>query len=117
MKTLQLLLLLLCFSVSFGQNVENKEESGKVLLDNDKMKVVKYVGNPEEGVCGIGMHHHDAHLTVALTDAKVLITSPNGKNQEAEIPAEAAIWFEAGTHSAINSGNAATKLLLIYMKE
>ena len=87
------------------------------MLDNDKMKVVKYVGNPQEEVCGSGMHFHDAHLTVALTDAKVLITETDGTTQEVEIPAEAAIWFEAGTHAAINSGSSPTKFLLIYLKE
>jgi hypothetical protein len=117
MKTSLFLFLVFYCSVSFGQNIDNKEANKEILLDNNKMKVVKYVGKSQGEVCGNGMHHHEAHLTVALTDAKVLITSPDGKKQEVEIPAEAAIWFEAGTHEAINTGDTATKFLLVYLKE
>jgi len=120
MKTsLSLFFFLFLFSLtSFAQKSDhNADGSGKIVLNNDKVEVVKYVGNPEDNVCGIGKHHHDAHLTVALADAKVLITTPDGKQQTAEIPAGASIWFEAGTHSVINEGNKKTKFLLIYLKE
>lgn len=110
--------LFLCSSNSFAQKSNhNADGSGKVVLDNDKVQVVQYVGEPYNNVCGLGEHHHDAHLTVALNDAKVLITEPDGKQQTAEIPAGASIWFEAGTHSVINEGNKQTKFLLIYLKE
>lgn len=110
--------LLLCVSFSFAQkSSHNADGSGNILLDNNKVEVVKYVGKPDNNVCGIGKHHHDAHLTVALTDAKVLITTENGEQNTAEIPAGAAIWFEAGTHSAMNVGDKETKFLLIYLKD
>ena len=109
--------LLLCTSVSFAQESNhNVDGSGKVILDNSKVEVVQYVGQSQDNVCGIGKHHHDAHLTVALTDAKLLITLPDGKQQTVEIPSGAAIWFEAGTHSVINEGNKETKFLLVYLK-
>ena len=109
--------LLLCSSLAFSQTDFNADNSGTLVLSNDKVEVVKYVGDPHGNVCGIGKHHHEAHLTVALTDAKVLITTPDGKQQTAEIPAGAAIWFEAGTHSVINEGTKETKFLLVYLKE
>lgn len=104
--------LIFCSAISFG----GTGDDGQVLVDNDKLKVVKFTGEPYGNVCGIGTHFHKAHLTVALTDAKVLITSPDGKQQEVEIPAEAAVWFDAGSHAAINSGDKPTKFLLIYLK-
>lgn len=111
-------ILLFCYSTSFAQKSDhNADGSGKVVLNNDKVEVVQFVSKPQGNVCGLGKHHHDAHLTVALTDAKVLITKPDGKQQTAEIPAGASIWFEAGTHSVINEGNKETKFLLIYLKE
>ena len=113
-----LVILLLCGSTTFAQKSnQNSDGSGKVLVNNDKVEVVEYVGNPKDNVCGIGEHHHDAHLTVALTDAKVLITTPDGKQQTAEIPSGAAIWFDAGTHSVVNEGKKDTKFLLVYLKE
>ena len=120
MKTLFSLIvsLLFCYSTSYAQkSSHNADGSGKVILDNDKVEVVEFVGKPQGSVCGIGKHHHDAHLTVALTDAKVLITSPDGEQQTAEIPSGAAIWFEAGTHSVMNEGKKESKFLLIYLKE
>ena len=98
MKNLLVLILVFYYSISVGQNLINKDGSEEVVVDNDKMKVVKYIGVSNKDVCGIGEHHHKAHLTVALTDAEVLITSPDGKSQIAKIPAGASIWFEAGTH-------------------
>ncbi len=112
MKTLFIFVLVLSCSVAYSQN-----QQGEVLVDNEKMKVVKHEGKPDNNVCGEGMHHHEAHLTVALSNAEVLITQPDGTEQMAEIPKEAAIWFEAGTHSAINTGEEPTKFLLIYLKE
>ncbi|HRP57136.1 hypothetical protein [Agriterribacter sp.] len=117
MKVLLFLSLIFCSLVSFAQSGGNKNESGKILVDNDKVKVVEFVASPKANVCGRGMHFHEPHLTVALTDAKVLITTPDGKKQEAQIPANAALWFDAGTHTAINTGDAETKLLLVYLKE
>lgn len=52
-----------------------------------------------------------------LIDANVLITSPEGEEQTAEIPKGAAIWFEEGTHKAVNVGNEESKLVLVYLKE
>jgi len=117
MKNLLVLVLIFCCSVSYGQSIANKDSSEQVVVDNEKMKVVQHIGVPNKAVCGVGMHHHEAHLTVAITDAEVLITSPDGKSQTAKIPAGASIWFAAGTHSAINSGDSNTKLLLVYLKD
>jgi len=117
MKTLLLLPLLASALVPLAQRDGNKEENGKILVDNDKLTVVEFVGAPQADVCGAGMHFHKAHLTVALTDAHVLITLPDGQTQDAEIPKGAALWFDAGTHEAINSGDDETRLLLVYLKE
>ncbi len=116
MKTLLFLPLFFCASVALAQSDGNKNENGKILVNNDKVKVVEFVAAPKANVCGSGMHFHKPHLTVALTDAKVLITTPDGKKQEAEIPANAALWFDAGTHAAVNTGDADTRLLLVYLK-
>jgi hypothetical protein len=116
MKNFLSLMSVFCFALSFGQNFNAAGGDGQILVNNDKVKVVEFTGKPQGNVCGAGTHFHKEHLTVALTDAKVLITSPGGKQQEAEIPAGSAIWFGAGSHTAVNSGEKETKLLLIYLK-
>lgn len=119
MKTTLSLCTFLFLGLAFARaqtGIHNSDGSGSPLLDNDKVEVIKYVGNPQGDVCGIGQHHHQAHLTVALTDARILLVE-NGKEQLAEIPAGAALWFGPGTHSVINQGQKNTEFLLIYLKE
>ncbi len=43
------------------------------------MRVLEFVSRPGMGVCGNGMHSHPAHLTVALSEAKVRVTLPDGR--------------------------------------
>jgi len=101
-----------------AQNQEALESVEKVIIDNDKMKVIEHFSLPLGDVCGPGMHHHEPHLTIVLTDAKVKITPENGEAQEIEVKSGTSIWFDAEeTHSVINSGDQPTKMLLVYLKE
>src|SRR4051794_16261183 len=52
----------------------------KVLVDNDQVRVLEYIGKPRLGVCGQGMHSHPDHVTVVSVDAKVRVTLPDGKS-------------------------------------
>jgi glycosyltransferase involved in cell wall biosynthesis len=45
----------------------------KVVFENDQMRVLEFNSKPGMGVCGNGMHSHPAHLTVALSPAKVRV--------------------------------------------
>ncbi len=63
------------------------------------------------------MHHHEPHLTVLLTDAKVRITPEEGESQIVEVKSGTSIWFESETHSVINLGDQPTKMVLVYLKE
>lgn len=118
MKNLLFFPLLLLCVVSIGQNPETNLSGEKVLIDNDKIKVVEHVSNPTGDVCGVGMHHHEPHLTIVLTDAKVRITPENGQPQEMEVKSGTSIWFDAAeTHSVSNIGNQPTKMILVYLKE
>jgi|SRR5690606_8214688 len=113
-----IVLMLFACSTAFGQSSpNNRDGSGTVLLDNDKLEVIQFVGKAGKDVCGIGEHHHRAHLTVALTDAQLSFSDESGDLQQAEIPAGAALWFEPGTHSVLNSGAGETNFLLIYLKD
>lgn len=118
MKYLLFLPMLFFCSITMGQNVVSDEPGEKVILENDKMKVVEHYSLPQGDVCGIGMHHHEPHLTIVLTDAHVQITPKNGDPLEVEVKSGTPIWTDAAeTHSVINLGDQPTKMLLVYLKE
>ncbi len=89
----------------------------KVLLENDRVRVLEYQSKPGQGVCGIGMHSHRAHLTYVLSSYKVKATSSDGKTKEIERKAGEVFWREAETHSAENIGATEGHILIIELKE
>ena len=118
MKYLLVTSMLFVSAVTFGQNTVTAGPGEKVIIDNDKMKVIEHTSQPEGDVCGVGMHHHEPHLTTVLTDAKVRITPENGEPQEMEVKSGTSIWFDvAETHSVANIGDQPTKMILVYLKE
>lgn len=118
MKHLLILSLVLFCGTLVAQNIEAPASGEKVIIENDKMKVVEHVSQPKGDVCGLGMHHHEPHLTIVLTDAKILITPENGEPQELELKPGTSIWFDAAeTHSVVNSRDQPAKMILVYLKE
>ena len=118
MKNLLILLFVFFSGTLVAQNQKASESGEKVIIDNDKIKVVEHVSQPKGDVCGLGMHHHEPHLTIVLSDAKVRITPENGEPQEMEVKSGTSIWFDAAeTHSVSNIGNQPTKMILVYLKE
>lgn len=116
MKYLLFLPLLFLSTVLLGQDFKSVESGEKVVLDNDKLKVIEYYSMPQDNVCGKGMHHHEPHMTVVLSDAKVQITSGNGESQTVEVKSGTTIWFDSETHAVINVGDEPTRMLLVYLK-
>lgn len=90
---------------------------GKVILENDKVRVTEYTAKPHEGVCGIGMHSHPAHLTIILQPAKVKVTLPDGKSMEKAPKGDMVFWSEAGTHTVENIDTVTRHSLIVEVKE
>lgn len=88
----------------------------KVLVDNDQVRVLEYIGRPRLGVCGQGMHSHPDHVTVVMTDARVKVTLPDGKTFLADNKAGDVFFEAAGTHSVENVGGRDVRSLLIELK-
>ena len=116
----QLFLFAVCFFgfVCYGKSQQNTPVSDtiRVILENDKVKVTEYVSNPGKDVCGKGKHTHGPHLSILLTDAKVSVTSADGKTQMVNVKAGTTFWSEAETHIAINSGNDVAKAYIVEVK-
>ena len=105
-------------TLTLAQDAAKTEpRSYKVLFENEKVRVLQYVSRPGIGVCGTGKHSHPDHVTVTLTPAKVKLTTEDGKVQINEIPAGAAFWETASTHSAENIGGSGSRMVLIEIKD
>ncbi len=88
----------------------------KLVLENDKVKVVEYTSQPGGDVCGEGIHKHPPHLTVLLTAAKVQVLLPDGRKLNQNAPAGTTFWSEAETHSVSNMGKTPVKAYIIEYK-
>jgi hypothetical protein len=88
----------------------------KVVLENDKVRVLEYNSKPGMGMCGNGVHSHPAHLTVALTPAKVRVRLPDGKSIVAENKAGDVFWSEAETHETENISGRNARALMVELK-
>ena len=85
----------------------------KVLLDNDKVRVLEYrikAGEKE------ARHSHPPGIVYALTDTKVRATLADGKTTETALPAGSVIWRESITHSIENISEHEVRGLAIELK-
>jgi len=90
--------------------------SYRVVLENDRVRVLEYKSRPGLGVCGEGMHYHPAHVTVSLTGAKLKVTPSDGKVTFVDIPPGEIFFSEAETHSAEIIGGSGTRSYIIELK-
>ncbi|MEQ8425200.1 MAG: hypothetical protein RIA63_10860 [Cyclobacteriaceae bacterium] len=95
---------------------ESESESEKVVLENDQLEVVEFISQPNGNVCGAGMHYHQPHLVITLSDVTAIQTMKGGKPNEVKVKAGTTIWAKEETHSVINEGDEPIKLLLLYLK-
>jgi len=90
--------------------------SFRVVLENDRVRVLEYKSRPGFGVCGQGMHYHPDHVTVSLTDAKLKETTSDGKSKFVDIPAGAVFYDPAQLHAAEVIGGLGTRTYIIELK-
>jgi hypothetical protein len=90
--------------------------SFRVVLENDRVRVLEYRSGPGLGVCGQGMHYHPERVTVTLTDAKVRLTHAQGAAVIRDIAAGQVFFSPAETHSVENIGGSGTRIYIIELK-
>lgn len=90
--------------------------SFRVVLENDRVRVLEFKSRPGFGVCGEGMHSHPDHVTVSLTGAKLKVTTPGGKAKFEDIPAGTVFFAPAEIHSAEIIGGLGTRSYIIELK-
>jgi hypothetical protein len=89
---------------------------GKVVFENDKVRVISHLGRPRMGVCGTGLHSHPPHLTIALTDVKAKVTLAGKEPFIAENKSGDAFWDPGGAHVVENLGSRDSKVYLVELK-
>jgi quercetin dioxygenase-like cupin family protein len=105
------------FAETIAQDAAKVDPRGyRVVLENDQVRVLEYVGKPRLGVCGQGMHSHPDHVTVVLSEIKAKVTLPDGKTFVAENKSGDVFFEPAGTHSVENVGSRGSRALLIELK-
>jgi hypothetical protein len=103
-------------SASSAQNAAAVQpRSYRVVLDNDKTRVLEFTAKPGMGVCGAGIHSHPPHVTVLLTPAKVKVTQ-NGRVAVLDMKAGEAFYEPAVTHEVENYGGGDVRSLIIEIK-
>ena len=118
----ELLGMLAAFGVSgsavdaFAQVGQATSNGGKVIFENEKMRVIEHVGKSRLGVCGTGYHTHPPHLTIALTDIKAKVTLQGKEPFVAENKAGDVFWDPGGYHTVENIGNRDAKSYLVELK-
>lgn len=88
----------------------------RVVLENDKMRVLEFISRPGMGVCGTGIHSHPAHLSIALSAAKVRVKTGEGKTFVGENKLGDVFWSEAETHETENITGKDVRALMVELK-
>src|SRR5713226_5679230 len=85
----------------------------KVLLENDRVRVLEYRGGP--GVKA-EMHSHPDLVAVAISGGKVRFTLSDGQTQDADLGNGEAGFFDATDHMTENVGTSDIHIVLIELK-
>jgi quercetin dioxygenase-like cupin family protein len=88
-------------------------DSYKVVLENDRVRVLEYRIKP--GMKN-AMHSHPDFLLYTLTPEKFKLTFPDGKTIDSEAKAGEMLFYEAETHSYENLGSTEAHGYLIELK-
>jgi quercetin dioxygenase-like cupin family protein len=93
--------------------VEAAPEVYKVVLENDRVRVLEVTGVP--GVVS-PMHGHPDSVMYAVDAAEILVTDAAGESNRFEIPAGATFWNPATVHSVENAGSETVRLIRVELK-
>ena len=91
--------------------------SYKVVLENEKVRVLEYRSLPGFGVCGQGKHSHPAHVTIAISDGKVKVIAEDGKIHSADAKSGSVFWAPAETHSVENISGRPMRAYMVEIKD
>ncbi len=86
----------------------------KKIFENDRVRVHHVTAKPD---AKIPTHSHPDHVAYIMSECTLTITGPDGKPQTAVGKEGDVLWFDAVTHSAVNSGKTDCHVLIVELKE
>jgi beta-alanine degradation protein BauB len=86
----------------------------KVVLDNDKVRVIDNLSNPGEKST---WHSHPDMLIYVLEGGTNKSTTKDGKTKTTEFKKGETVWMDAVTHQTENIGKTKMHLLLVELKK
>ena len=113
-------LLLIAFTLLFfvhsaiAVDVVTVAPDVKVLLENDKVRVLESTLKPGEVE---GMHTHPAYVAYFLTPTTVEITTPDGNSSVKKPPAGKVLYGDSAEHQIKNVGDTLQRVLVIELKQ
>ena len=97
--------------------VTSDPRSFRVVVENERVRVIEFRSRPGLGVCGQGMHYHPERVTVSLTGAKVRVTNAEGRSRVREVPPGHVSFEPAVTHATENIGGSGSRTYMIELKD
>ena len=88
----------------------------RVAFENDRLRVLDFVGRPGMGICGEGMHSHPPHLTIVMADWQGVVSTPDSAPAPRERKFGDVFWSEAQTHKLENTGKTTARVLIVEPK-
>jgi hypothetical protein len=88
----------------------------RVVLENDKLRVLEFVGRPGMGICGEGMHSHPERLSIVMNGYQARTTRPGAPGRVQERKDGEVFWREAETHKVENVGKSNSRVLMVELK-
>jgi hypothetical protein len=102
----------------FAQDaVTSDPRSFRVVVENERVRVIEFRSRPGLGVCGQGMHYHPERVTVSLTGVKVRVTNAEGKSRVREVPPGHVSFEPSVTHATENIGGSGSRTYMIELKD
>jgi len=89
-------------------------EQAKVVLDNEKVRVIQLDIAPGGKT---GMHSHGDNLVIYLTGGDATQTDADGAKKQRHTEAGEVMWSGPVTHDTENTGKSAVKVLVVELKE
>ena len=96
-----------------GDAVEVAGDFYKVVVENDKVRVLEYRGGPGAKTA---MHSHPAVVACILNGTKFKFTSPDGQSMEIEVSPGQAMYMDASSHATENVGTTEGHVILVELK-
>jgi hypothetical protein len=88
----------------------------RVVLENEKVRVLEFISRPGMGICGEGIHSHPARLTIVMNGYQARSSTAKSPAKTRQRKDGEVFWSEAVTHKVENVGKTTSRTLIVEVK-